>query len=164
MATRIQEKRDRLTERFRAVRTLSRELAAPLSDADATLQPHPDASPAKWHLGHTSWFFETFVLRDHLPGYQPFDPAWGYIFNSYYEGEGARMARGKRGMLSRPSLGAVLDCRAHVDAAVEAALPVLPFLARELVELGLHHEQQHQELLLMDLLAGFAENPLSPAV
>jgi ergothioneine biosynthesis protein EgtB len=164
MATRIQEKRDRLTERFRAVRTLSRELAAPLSDADATLQPHPDASPAKWHLGHTSWFFETFVLRDHLPGYQPFDPAWGYIFNSYYEGEGARMARARRGMLSRPSLSAVLDYRAHVDAAVEAALPVLPFRARELVELGLHHEQQHQELLLMDLLAGFAENPLSPAV
>ncbi len=164
MATKIEERRDRLAERFRAVRALSRELAAPLSDADATLQPHPDASPAKWHLAHTSWFFETFVLRDHLPGYRLYDPAWAYLFNSYYDGEGARHPRPKRGMLSRPSLDQILAYRAHVDAALEGALAILPYAARELVELGLHHEQQHQELMLMDMLAAFSENPLAPAV
>ena len=164
MATRIQDRRDRLSERFRAVRALSRDIAAPLSDADATLQPHPDVSPAKWHLAHTSWFFETFVLRDHLPGYRPFDPAWAYLFNSYYDGEGARHPRAKRGMLSRPSLDEVLRYRDHVDAALVDALPVLPVAARDLIDLGLHHEQQHQELMLMDMLATFAENPLAPAI
>jgi ergothioneine biosynthesis protein EgtB len=163
MATLIKERRDRLAERFRAVRALSRAIAAPLSDADATIQPHPDASPAKWHLAHTSWFFETFVLRDHLPGYRPFDPAWAYLFNSYYDGEGARHPRAQRGMLSRPSLEEILAYRDHVERALEDALSVLPFAARELVELGVHHEQQHQELMLMDMLAALAENPLAPA-
>jgi ergothioneine biosynthesis protein EgtB len=164
MATLIKERRDRLAERFRDVRALSRAIAAPLSDADATIQPHPDASPAKWHLAHTSWFFETFVLRDHVPGYRPFDPAWNYLFNSYYDGEGARHPRHKRGMLSRPSLDAVLAYRDHVDAAIEHAHGVLPPHARELVELGLQHEQQHQELQLMDMLAAMAENPLALAL
>ena len=124
---------DALAERFLQVRTLSRDIAAPLSDADATVQPHPDASPAKWHLGHTSWFFETFILRDHVPGYGLFDERWSFLFNSYYEGEGERHPRPKRGMLSRPSLSEVLAYRDHVDEALAAALPLLPPHARELV-------------------------------
>ncbi|HEU0133688.1 MAG TPA: DinB family protein, partial [Allosphingosinicella sp.] len=93
-----------LAGRYRSIRALSEAIAAPLSDADATLQPMPDASPAKWHLAHTTWFFETFVLRDHLPGHRPYEPGWAYLFNSYYEGEGERHPRERRGMLSRPSL------------------------------------------------------------
>jgi ergothioneine biosynthesis protein EgtB len=153
---------DALPERYRAVRALSEAIAAPLSDADATIQPHPDASPAKWHLAHTTWFFETFVLRDHVPGYRLFDERWAYLFNSYYEGEGERHARPRRGMLSRPSLDEVLAYRRHVDKAMAAA--ALPEEALALVELGLQHEQQHQELMLMDMLAAFAENPLAPAL
>ena len=153
---------DALPERYPAVRALSEAIASPLSDADATIQPHPDASPAKWHLAHTTWFFETFVLRDHVPGYRPFEERWAYLFNSYYEGEGERHARPRRGMLSRPSLDEVRDYRRHVDEAMAAA--ALPEEALALVELGLQHEQQHQELMLMDMLAAFAENPLAPAV
>ncbi|MEA3017617.1 MAG: hypothetical protein QOI38_2339 [Sphingomonadales bacterium] len=148
---------------FRAVRALSRSIAAPLSDADATIQPMPDASPAKWHLAHTSWFFEAFVLRDHVPGYRAFDERWAYLFNSYYEGEGERHPRPRRGMLSRPSLDEVLAYRGHVEEAVDRALPGLPPRALELVALGLAHEQQHQELMLMDMLAALFENPLLPA-
>jgi ergothioneine biosynthesis protein EgtB len=154
---------DALAERFLQVRTLSRDIAAPLTDADATIQPHPDASPAKWHLAHTSWFFETFVLRDHVPGYGHFDRRWSYLFNSYYEGEGERHPRARRGMLSRPALTEIFAYRDHVDEALIAALPLLPPRVRELVELGLNHEQQHQELMLMDMLATLAENPLAPA-
>src|SRR5438876_2520433 len=150
-------------EKFLATRKLTLELAAPLSDADATIQPFPDASPAKWHLAHTTWFFETFVLRDHVLGYTPFDERYAFLFNSYYEAEGPRHARPKRGMLSRPSLDEVRTYRAYVDEALERALPSLPAPALELVELGIHHEQQHQELLLTDILATFAENPLDPA-
>jgi ergothioneine biosynthesis protein EgtB len=163
MATIRQSPRDALVERFLSVRALSRAIAAPLSDADATIQPHPDASPAKWHLAHTSWFFETFVLRDHLPGYRLFDERWPFLFNSYYEGEGERQPRARRGMLSRPSLEETLAYRRHVDAAVAEGLPALDDRAHQLVELGLHHEQQHQELMLMDMLAALAENPLCPA-
>ncbi len=152
-----------LAERLRATRALTLELAAPLSDADATIQPFPDASPAKWHLAHTNWFFETFVLRDHAPGYQRFDERYHFLFNSYYEGEGERHPRAKRGMLSRPSLDEVREWRAHVDDALERALPGLSPDAIGLVELGINHEQQHQELLLTDILATFAENPLEPA-
>ena len=153
-----------LTERFEAVRGLSRALAAPLSDADATLQPMPDASPAKWHLAHTTWFFETFVLRDFVAGYRPHDERWAYLFNSYYEGEGERHDRARRGMLSRPSLDEVLGWRRAVDDAVLAAIDRLPPPALGLLELGLHHEQQHQELMLMDMKAAFFENPLRPAI
>ena len=153
-----------LAARFARVRALSRDLAAPLSDADATIQPHPDASPAKWHLAHTTWFFETFVLRDHVPGYSACDERWAYLFNSYYEGEGERHARAKRGMLSRPHLDELLDYRRSVDDSIVAALPALPQAAVALVELGLQHEQQHQELMLMDMLAAMAENPLRPAI
>ena len=152
-----------LGERLRATRKLTLDLAARLSDADATIQPFPDASPAKWHLAHTTWFFETFVLRDHVFGYTPFDERWGFLFNSYYEAEGPRHARPRRGMLSRPSLDEVRAYRAHVDEALERALPSLPPAALELIELGINHEQQHQELFLTDILATFAENPLEPA-
>jgi ergothioneine biosynthesis protein EgtB len=165
MATQARtEPTDGLLGRFQAVRKLSRDMAAPLSDADATIQPMPDASPAKWHLAHTSWFFETFVLRDHVPGYRPHDERWAYLFNSYYEGEGDRHARPRRGMLSRPSLGEVLDYRERVDEALAAAIVGLPPEAEALILLGINHEQQHQELMLMDLAAAFWENPLLPAV
>ena len=152
-----------LGQRLRATRRLTLDLAAPLSDADATIQPFPDASPAKWHLAHTNWFFETFILRDHAPGYQPFEERFGFLFNSYYEGEGERHPRPKRGLLSRPSLDEIRAWRAHVDEALEKLLPKLSAAALDLVELGINHEQQHQELLLTDILASFAENPLEPA-
>jgi ergothioneine biosynthesis protein EgtB len=152
-----------LESRLFATRRLTLDLAAPLSDADATIQPFPDASPAKWHLAHTTWFFETFVLRDHLSGYDLFDERYPFLFNSYYEGEGPRHARPRRGMLSRPSLDEIRAYRAQVDGALERALPSLPPQALDLVELGIHHEQQHQELFLTDILATFAENPLEPA-
>ena len=137
-------------------------LAVPLSDADATLQSMPDASPAKWHLAHTTWFWETFLLRDHLPDHAPFDERWAFLFNSYYEAEGPRHARVARGMLARPSLDEIRGWRAHVDAAM-APLLGRPELAA-LIELGLAHEQQHQELLLTDIKHAFAQNPLGPRV
>ena len=157
------EPADTLASRLVAVRQLSLDLVAPLSDADATIQPFPDASPAKWHLAHTSWFFETFVLRDHVLGYTPFDERYAFLFNSYYEAEGPRHARPRRGMLSRPSLDDVRSYRAHVDEALERAFASLSTDALGLIELGINHEQQHQELLLTDILATFAENPLEPA-
>ncbi|ATY33248.1 ergothioneine biosynthesis protein EgtB [Sphingomonas psychrotolerans] len=153
-----------LASRFAAVRALSADLVAPLSDADATIQSMDDASPAKWHLAHTSWFFETFVLRDHVPGYRLFDERWPFLFNSYYEAEGRRHARPRRGMLSRPSLAEILDYREAVNAALLAALPDLPPAVQTLVELGCHHEEQHQELLLTDILHHFSVNPLESAI
>ncbi|HKX22871.1 MAG TPA: ergothioneine biosynthesis protein EgtB [Rhizorhapis sp.] len=149
---------------YMRIRTLSGALSAPLSDADATAQSMEDASPAKWHLAHTSWFFETFVLRDHVPGYRPFDERYHFLFNSYYEAEGDRHARPRRGLLTRPALAEVLAYRAHVDAAIGAALPAFSQSAKDLLVLGLHHEQQHQELLLTDILHLFAQNPLEPAL
>ena len=153
---------DGLKSRLFATRKLTLDLASPLSDADATIQPFPDASPAKWHLAHTTWFFETFILRDHVPGYRAFDERFSFLFNSYYEAEGPRHARPRRGMLSRPSLEELRDYRAYVDEAIGKAFPDLPPAALGLVELGVNHEQQHQELLLTDILATFAENPLEP--
>ena len=150
-----------LAARYRAARALSAALAAPLSEADATLQSMEDASPAKWHLAHTTWFFETFLLRDHLPGYTRFDARFAFLFNSYYEAEGARIARFSRGMLSRPTLVQVADWRAHVDAAMEPLLSD-PALA-PLIELGLAHEAQHQELLVTDIKHALFQNPLGPA-
>ncbi|MBN8809450.1 MAG: ergothioneine biosynthesis protein EgtB [Sphingomonas sp.] len=153
-----------LGQRLAGVRALTEALAAPLSDADATVQSMDDASPAKWHLAHTTWFFETFVLRDFVPGYALHDERFPFLFNSYYEAEGRRHARGRRGMVTRPSLAEVLAYRAHVDAALAEALPALPEAARELVRLGCHHEEQHQELLLTDILHLMSENPIEPAV
>ncbi|PZU58772.1 MAG: ergothioneine biosynthesis protein EgtB [Sphingobium sp.] len=148
---------------FAEVRRLTETLVRPLSDADATVQSMEDASPAKWHVAHVTWFFETFVLRDHVPGYRPFDARFAYLFNSYYEAEGARHARPRRGLLTRPALPEVLAYRAHVDDALMHAFDGLPDSARALVTLGIHHEQQHQELLLTDILHLFAQNPLQPA-
>jgi len=153
-----------LDTRFVATRALSEALIASLSDADATGQSMPDASPAKWHVAHVTWFLESFVLRDHLPGYRLFDETFPFLFNSYYESEGPRHARPRRGLLTRPALDTVLAWRRHVDEALLAALPALPPAARALVELGIHHEQQHQELLLTDILHLFAQNPIAPAV
>ncbi|GAA4024891.1 ergothioneine biosynthesis protein EgtB [Sphingomonas swuensis] len=158
----IEEHRS-LGERLQATRALTLALAEPLSDADATIQPNIDASPAKWHLAHTTWFLETFVLRDHVPGYGPVDERWAFLFNSYYEGEGARLERGRRGMITRPSLDEVRGWRARVDEAVQESLPTLGAEALTLIELGIHHEQQHQELFLTDILSTFAANPLEPA-
>jgi ergothioneine biosynthesis protein EgtB len=149
-------------EQLFATRNLTLDLAAPLSDADSTIQPFPDASPAKWHLAHTTWFFETFVLRDHASGYAPFDERNAFLFNSYYEAEGPRHARPRRGMLSRPSLDEIRAYRAHVDEALERSLPSFSPAALDLIELGINHEQQHQELFLTDILATFAANPIEP--
>ena len=147
--------------RYEAVRRLSLAIAAPLSDADASVQPMPDASPAKWHLAHTTWFFETFVLRDHLPGYRAYDESFAYLFNSYYEGEGERHPRAERGKIVRPSLHEVRAWRAAVDSVLLGTIGDLP---AEVITLGLNHEQQHQELMLMDLTATMFANPLRPAV
>ncbi|HZK98612.1 MAG TPA: ergothioneine biosynthesis protein EgtB [Caulobacteraceae bacterium] len=154
----------RLLARYRAVRAASQALAAPLSPEDQLAQSMADASPTKWHLAHTAWFFETFVLIPNLEGYQAFDPAFRYLFNSYYEAIGERHPRPARGLLTRPSAAEVAAYRAHVDEAMGRLLagPV----AREvgdLVVLGLAHEEQHQELILMDILHLFSLSPLRPA-
>ena len=153
-----------LIERYRAVRQTSEGLAAPLSAEDQQTQSMPDASPVKWHLAHTTWFFETFVLVPYLPGYRLFDASFGYLFNSYYEAMGERHPRPARGLLTRPSVSEVLRFRAHVDAAMERLMAHrLARAARDLVVLGLAHEQQHQELILMDVLHLFSQSPLKPA-
>lgn len=151
-----------LAERFRATRALSEQLVAPLSDADATIQSMEDASPAKWHLAHTTWFWETFLLRNHMPGYQLYDEQYPFLFNSYYEAEGERIARFSRGLLSRPTLDEILGWRAHVTVAME---PLLDDPEHgDLIELGIAHEQQHQELLLTDIKHALFQNPSGPAM
>ncbi|MCX5955163.1 MAG: ergothioneine biosynthesis protein EgtB [Cyanobacteria bacterium] len=179
-----------LESRYRRVRHRSEALIAPLEPEDLGLQGMADASPPKWHLGHTAWFFEEFLLRPALEGngggsdaaqpacdspkrsplaYEPADPRWRYLFNSYYDAVGARHPRPERGLLSRPPIDAVLVWRHRIDAAIRQLLaaaaterPAADNRLLELVELGLEHEQQHQELLLMDLLDGFSRNPLEP--
>jgi ergothioneine biosynthesis protein EgtB len=155
-----------LENRLLDTRHLSHELATLLSAEDMTVQAMEDASPTKWHLAHVTWFFETFILAKHLPTYRPFDDTFNYCFNSYYESQGPRQPRPKRGVLSRPSSERVLAYRAHVDEGLAQlfANGVEPAseIAR-LVEIGINHEQQHQELLLTDILALFAANPLRPA-
>ena len=153
-----------LRARYRTVRARSLALAAPLSAEDAMVQSMPDASPAKWHLAHTTWFFERFVLgaRD---GYRPVDPSWDYLFNSYYQSAGPMHARPQRGLLSRPTLAQVLDYRARVDERIEQAFgrDELDEESQRRIVLGLQHEQQHQELLLTDIKHAFWCNPLKPA-
>ena len=151
-----------LSAQFHATRRLSEALVAPLSDADASILSMEDASPSKWHLAHTTWFWETFLLRDKAPGYRLPHPDWPFLFNSYYEAEGARISRFARGMLSRPSLEQVLEWRASVDAAMAPLLDD-PALAG-LIALGIAHEQQHIELLLTDIKHALAQNPLGPAM
>lgn len=151
-----------LAAHFRATRALTEALVLPLSDADASVQSMPDASPAKWHLAHTTWFWETFLLREHAPGYRLHDERWPFLFNSYYETEGARIARGARGMLSRPALSEVLEWRGLVTEAM-AALIDDPALA-PLIALGIAHEEQHIELLLTDIKHALFQNPLGPAM
>lgn len=149
---------------YRSVRDTTRALGARLSDADATAQSMPDASPAKWHLAHTTWFFESMVLAPFLPGYRLFNESFNFLFNSYYEAIGARHPRPKRGLITRPDLATIYLYREHVDRAVERLLERNPApRVAELIELGCHHEQQHQELLLTDILHLFAQNPLRPA-
>jgi ergothioneine biosynthesis protein EgtB len=153
---------DRILQRFLNVRAASLALIENLSEADATAQSMPDASPAKWHLAHTTWFFESFILCEFVAHYRCFSPAYSRLFNSYYEAKGTRIARDARGVLTRPSLQEILQYRAHVDEAVSRALNCTQSTLIELVELGCHHEEQHQELLLTDLLHLFAQNPLEP--
>jgi ergothioneine biosynthesis protein EgtB len=150
---------------YRQVRAATLRLVDGLDDADLTPQSAEFASPGKWHLAHTTWFFEQFVLAAHGTGYRRFDERFGFLFNSYYNAVGARHERPRRGLLTRPSLAQVRAYREHVDQAMADLLGTrLPAAVGDLVELGLHHEQQHQELILTDLLHLFAQNPLRPAV
>lgn len=154
--------RSRLLAAWRTTRTRTEELASPLSDADQTLQSMDDVSPTKWHRAHTTWFFEAFVLTQ-CPSYELFDESFDYLFNSYYESHGPRHARSRRGLLSRPTASEVGDYREYVDAEMERLWPKLSAEQLSLVELGVHHEQQHQELMLADILHVFSCNPLRPA-
>jgi ergothioneine biosynthesis protein EgtB len=155
------------TDRYESVRAYSEALSASLDPEDCVAQSMPDTSPTKWHLAHTTWFFETFVLKEHVPDYTPFHPAFGYLFNSYYNGAGERHARPERGVLSRPTLSEILAYRAHVDAHMLALIrrsrPGANIDMQRVIEIGLHHEQQHQELILTDIKHLFAQNPLLPA-
>jgi ergothioneine biosynthesis protein EgtB len=156
-----------LRTRYHRVRGFTEELAEPLSPEDQTVQTMPDVSPTKWHRAHTTWFFETFVLAPYQRGYTEFDPAYAFLFNSYYETVGPRHSRPQRGLLSRPGVAEIGRYRGQVDDFMDQLLVAggTDQAARvtELVELGLHHEQQHQELLLMDIKHVLAVNPLRPA-
>jgi ergothioneine biosynthesis protein EgtB len=154
--------RSSLRDQYREVRSATEALAAPLSAEDQTIQSMPDASPAKWHRAHTTWFFETFLLQPHLPGYRVFHPDFGYVFNSYYEAVGPRHPRPSRGLLSRPGIEAVAAYRAHVDAAMDRLLADTTDEVADLVVMGLNHEQQHQELLLTDIKHAFSCSPIYP--
>lgn len=155
---------DDLSSRFSDIRGATEALADGLTEADQCVQSMPDASPAKWHRAHTTWFFEQFVLVPHVVDYQVFDPAFCFLFNSYYEAVGPRHPRPSRGLLTRPSASEVTRYRQHVDTELRQAIPRLPADVHAIIELGLHHEQQHRELLITDMLHGFAANPLAPAM
>jgi ergothioneine biosynthesis protein EgtB len=159
--------RQQLVEAYLAVRGETERRAAPLSDEDQVVQSMPDASPAKWHRAHTTWFFEQFMLGKHCAGYQSFHADYAFLFNSYYVSAGPRHARNARGLLTRPGAEKITAYRRHVDAAVvkffqtsdeDTLRQLVP-----LVEVGLNHEQQHQELMLTDILHAFAQNPIPPA-
>lgn len=154
---------DKLTERLSAIREQTEYLCEPLSAEDYVPQPIVDVSPAKWHLGHTTWFFETFILKQYSQGYQVLDEQFNFIFNSYYESVGKRLLRSNRGNLTRPTVDEVYAYRHYVDQALADLLTTMPSAeVIELIEIGLQHEQQHQELLLTDLKYILGGNPLSP--
>ncbi|MGH9693109.1 MAG: DinB family protein, partial [Bryobacteraceae bacterium] len=157
----------KLVEAYLEVRNETERRAASLSPEDQLIQSMPDASPAKWHRAHTTWFFEQFLLAEHSKGYKPFHPDYAYLFNSYYVTAGPRHARHQRGHLTRPAAEEITAYRRHVDAMVvkffqgageDALAKIVP-----LVEVGLNHEQQHQELMLTDILHAFAQNPSPPS-
>src|SRR5437763_9831381 len=158
--------RERWIEAFRRVRGETEHRAAPLTAEDQVVQSMPDASPTKWHRAHTAWFFETFLVQPNVPGYKVFDERFAFLFNSYYVAAGPRHARPKRGLITRPNAGEVAAYRAHVDAAVEKLVEdagaAWPEIAR-ILQIGLNHEEQHQELMLTDILHAFAQNPTNPA-
>jgi len=155
-----------LADAFARVRQFTKSLAAPLEIEDHVVQSMPDVSPIRWHLAHTTWFFETFVLMDAAPGYKPFSPAFTELFNSYYNTVGRQFPRQRRGLLSRPTVREVLAYRRHVDDALNDWLasrnPGITPDKLPIIELGLHHEQQHQELILTDIKHVFSCNPLYP--
>ncbi|MVN22798.1 ergothioneine biosynthesis protein EgtB [Mucilaginibacter arboris] len=153
-----------LLQVYEAVRQRSEQICQPLQTEDYVVQPIPDVSPPKWHLGHTSWFFETFILKPNIIGYKEFNPEYNYVFNSYYEAVGARVIRTNRGNLSRPTVQDVYAYRDYVDTAMEGLLsgPVSAEL-QELLTLGFYHEEQHQELLWTDIKYILGHNPLFPA-
>ena len=154
-----------LLQHYRVVRRHSEDICRPLEIEDYVVQPIADVSPPKWHLGHTTWFFETFILKPNFEGYKEFNPLYNFVFNSYYESVGARIVRTDRGNLSRPSVTDVYRYRAYVDEQMEIFLQnhALPHEVAELLELGLNHEQQHQELLYSDIKYILGHNPLFPA-
>ncbi len=165
-ASALNERAGELAARLFEVRAFTQRLCAPLAIEDYGLQSMADTSPAKWHLAHTSWFFETLVLGPHAPGHRPYHEGWQVLFNSYYESLGPRQPRPQRGLLSRPRVAEVYAYRAAVDEQLRALLAdegAHSDALLDLVELGLNHEQQHQELLLTDLQHGFSCNPLLPA-
>ncbi|MGF7218110.1 ergothioneine biosynthesis protein EgtB [Spirosoma lacussanchae] len=154
-----------LSERYSQLRARSEAICQGLEPEDYVVQPVVDVSPPKWHLGHTTWFFETFILIPSSAGYQVFDPSYPYVFNSYYESVGARVVRTDRGNLSRPSVADVMAYRAHVDKAMQAFLAETALLSdslRATIELGINHEEQHQELLITDIKYILGHNPLMP--
>jgi ergothioneine biosynthesis protein EgtB len=153
-----------VAERYQEIRSFTLGLCAGLAPEDMVVQSMEDVSPTKWHLAHTSWFFETFLLQPHLRGYEPLNPVYAYLFNSYYQQAGERHCRAQRGYISRPTVAEVIDYRAYVDRAMSQLLErELPPDVAALVELGLNHEQQHQELMLTDIKHVFSVNPLRPA-
>ena len=154
--------RDALLDHYERVRRQSVAFCEPLAAEDMVVQSMPDVSPTKWHLAHVSWFFERFVLTPHLSGYQPLDERYDFLFNSYYYTAGQMHSRTRRGLLSRPTVDAVLDYRRHVDAAMHRLIPAADADLRFLIVLGLNHEQQHQELMHTDLKHVLAQNPLKP--
>ncbi|RDV16520.1 ergothioneine biosynthesis protein EgtB [Pontibacter diazotrophicus] len=156
---------DNILDQYKAVRKLTEDICAPLKKEDYVVQPVVDVSPPKWHLGHTAWFFETFVLKPSLPGYREFDPQYNFVFNSYYETVGARVVRTDRGNLSRPDVDDVYRYRSHVDQGMTRLLETteLDAALSEIITLGLNHEQQHQELLYTDIKYILGHNPLLPA-
>lgn len=160
-------RRNQFAERFTAIRSQTEQIAGRLSVEDQQVQSMPDVSPTKWHLAHVTWFFETFILKPCAADYEEFDPAFNYLFNSYYEAIGPRHARPDRGLLTRPSNDEVMAYRAYVDRAMQAFIETSDDTSFEttadLLELGLHHEQQHQELALMDIKHVLSCNPLAPA-